>query len=87
MPFVKYTYPKDVRRFGSDPVEVTDRHAELIVRDRRGVVVDSHDELESETKAELVAKAVELGKRVPAKAKKPELVKLVEDAQAAEGQS
>lgn len=82
MPLIRYTYPSDVRQYGSEPVEVPDVSARVLVADRRAVLVVPHEELAEQTKAELARRAAEVGADVSPRAAKAAIVEAIEKAQA-----
>ena len=84
MPNVRISYSPNLAEVGTVR-EAGDEEARELVRTGRAVLVEDADVLEALTKADLAAKASELGAEVPSRASKADLVEVVQDAQSGQG--
>lgn len=82
MPRIRLTYSRDIKREGTDHLDVSDDRARALVSQRRAVVVEDADELAALTKAELVEHAVAAGVDVDPKATKATIVGAIRGAEA-----
>lgn len=80
MPLIRYTYPPEVARHGSDPVAVSDLTARVLLERRVAVLVDA-DDLEALPKPTLAELAEQVGAQVRKRDAKGHFVKAITEAQ------
>jgi hypothetical protein len=80
MPLIRYTYPRDVRVHGDQPVHVEDVEARVLVADRRAALL-TDDELAELHKPALVELADEAHVAVAPKDTKAKIVEKLKDSE------
>lgn len=80
MPLIRYTFPRDVRERGDQPIQVPDVTARTLLNRRRAVLV-TEDELAQLTKQELAEVAEQAGADVRKRDSKGHFIKAITDAE------
>jgi len=81
MPRVRLTYHRDIAREGTDVIDTTEQRAAVLVNQRRGVILETADELAGMAKADLQDRAVRLGIEFSSSDTKADLVAAIRAAE------